>query len=139
MMMTGMLRVVTPATYKDGTPVDGLFKLGIETSVSYTSGKDAKGDYIWRRVNGYKTVWFTASEEVAQPLLAQLELNDWTLVRCWYRYATKASNVIQKQVVKKDGTRVSVDALQHPADLKALRIDVVRSGSNDSQDDNDVV
>ena len=139
MMMTGMLRVVTPATYKDGTPVDGLFKVAIETSVSYTTGKDAAGKFTWSRVNGYKTVWFTASEEIAQPLLAQVELNEWTLVRCWYRYATKASNVVQKQVVKKDGTRATVDALQHPADLKALRIDVVTSGSGDAQDDNDVV
>ena len=147
MMMTGMLRAVTPVTRKDKTVVDGLFKFAVETAVSYTTGQDADGKNIWQRVNGYKTVWFTADQALADQLQGLLDTNDWTLVRNWYRYATSARNIIDVQQrdyktneVRRDehGKPLMRKALNHPADLKGQRVDVISSAPKSAADDNDV-
>ena len=153
MLVTGMLRACVPATYskgpKAGQVVDGLHKFCIETSVSYVDGKDANGKDKWERANAYKSVWFVCDDTLAEQINALLEANSWTLVRCWYRYKTSAKNVIQvKQVDRKTGA-VRTDengaplfkkALQYPADLKGLRIDVVASALAEQVDDsNDVM
>ena len=153
MLVTGMLVACKPATFskgpKAGQVVDGLHKFAISTSVAYTNGKDAEGEYIWERVKNYKTVWFICDEQLAVEINALLESNSWTLVRCWYRYSTRAKNVVDvKQVdyktkaVRTDDNGVPLlrKALANPADLKGLRIDVVKSApKGETTDDNDVM
>ena len=96
MCMVGMLRAVKPVTRKDGSVVEGFFRFAVETSVSYTTGKDVDGEYVWHRVN-HKTIWFNADQELADELNGYLESNEWTLVRNWYRFTTSAKNVIDVQ------------------------------------------
>ena len=148
MMMTGFLRAVTQVTRKkDNSVVDGLYKFAVETSVPYTDGQDADGAYIWKRVSNYKTVWFTADQALADQLQGLLDTNEWTLVRNWYRYATSARNIIDVQQrdhktneVRRDehGKPLMRKALNHPADLKGQRVDVISSAPKSAADDNDV-
>ena len=130
MMMTGILRSCIPATRKDGTPVDGLFKFWVETSVSYKTGDE------WNRVSNYKSAMFTCDQVIADQLLELLEVNEFTVVRNWYRYATSAKNVIDVKQLDFETKAVRLDenghplmrkGLQYPADLKCLQIDVITS------------
>ena len=136
MMMTGVLRSCIQATRKDGTPVDGLYKFWVETSVSYTDGKNADDNYVWNRVSNYKSAMFTCDQVIADQLLELLEVNDFVVIRNWYRYATSAKNVIDvKQLdfktkavrLDENGHPLMRKGLQYPADLKCLQIDVITS------------
>jgi len=144
MMVTGLLKACVPATRKDGSPVDGLFKYAVELSVSYTTGQDADGNYAWDRVSAYKTLWFTCDEAMASTLTELLEANDWTLVRSWYRYGTKAANVVStkvigddgQQVVGKNGQPVFAKRLKYAADLRGQQVDVIKFSAKADDDAN---
>ena len=144
MMVTGLLKACVPATRKDGSPVDGLYKYAVELSVSYTTGKDADGNYAYDRVSAYKTLWFTCDEAMASTLTELLEANDWTLVRSWYRYGTKAANVVSTKVIGDDGQQVIGrngqplfgKSLKYAADLRGLQVDVIKFAAKADDDDN---
>ena len=132
--LTGMLRRVDQATRKDGTLVDDLFKVLVETSVSYTTGKDADGNYTYGRVNGYKAVRFNCDEAAAIEIKELIDTNQWTVVRAWYTVKTSQRNVISKDVVRKDGKTVSVPTLRYAPDFQLRQLDVVSSKLNDGEE-----
>ena len=132
--LVGMLRRVDQQTRRDGTLVDDLFKVLVETSVRYTTGKDANGDYTYDYVNNYKSVRFVCDEAAAIEIQELIDTNQWTKVRAWYSVKTNQKNVISKDVVRKDGKTVTVPALRYQPDFALQQLDVISSKLNDGEE-----
>ena len=132
--LTGMLSRVDQATRKDGTLVDDLFKVLITTSVRYTTGKDANGDWVYAYVNNHKSVRFNCDEAAAIEIQELIDTNQWTKVRAWYSVKTNQKNVISKDVVRKDGKTVTVPALRYQPDFALQQLDVISSKLNDGEE-----
>ena len=147
LMMTGFLRACVPATRKDGSIVDGLFKVAIQATVSVNFGGTAKADWDYQDIN-HKTTWLAADASIAAQVQHLLDTNSWTVVRGWYRLTSRPSNVqdvaqidyVTKQKRTDDSGQVLMTrALKYAPDLRLSQIDVVASGESADSDDGSVI
>ena len=147
LMMTGFLRACVPATRKDGSIVDGLFKVAVQATVSVNFGGAAKADWDYQDIN-HKTTWLAADASIAAQVQHLLDTNSWTVVRGWYRLTSRPSNVqdvaqidfVTKQKRTDDSGQVLMTrALKYAPDLRLSQIDVVASGEAADSDDGSVI
>ena len=147
LMLSGFLRACVPATRKDGSTVDGLFKVAIQATVSVNFGGSDKASWDYQDIN-HKTTWLVADASVAAQAMHLLDTNAWTVVRGWYRLTSRPVNVqdvaqidfVTKQKRTDDSGQVLMTrALKYAPDLKLAQIDVVTSAESADSDDGSVI
>ena len=138
LMMKGFLRSCIPATRKDGSIVEGLFKVFVQTTVSVNFGGRDKEAWDFKEIN-HKSTCFVADAETAAQAQFLLDTNGWTVVRSWYKLTSTSKNVHDvaqvdyktKQKRTDDSGNIQMTrALKYAPDLRLLQLDVLASGEN---------
>lgn len=143
LMMTGFLRSCIPATRKDGSIVEGLFKVFVQTTISVNFGGRDKEAWDYQDIN-HKSTCFVADAETAAQAQYLLDTNKWTIVRSWYKLTSTPKNVhdvaqvdykTKQKRTDESGNILMTRALKYAPDLRLVQLDVVNSGDSDQQEE----